>query len=107
MSEPFSYRGSADLTLIYGEPGQLSCTLERPRVEIVVNQYTSTAPVSVLVNRHLGVDLLKPMLSRATVALPDGTVLAGQVREVSDTGDYFEIAAGSHATQGSQESPYA
>lgn len=107
MSEPLSYRGPADLTLIYGEPGELGGTLERPRIEVVVSQHAPTAPVSVLVNRHLGVDLLKPMLSRAAVALPDGTVLAGRVLDVSDTGDYFEIAAGSPATQGSQEQRYA
>jgi len=100
MSEPLSYRGPADVTLIYGEPGELGGTVQRPRIEVVVNQHAPTAPVSVLVNRHLGVDLLKPMLSRATVALPDGTVLAGRVLEVSGTGDYFEIAAVSPATQG-------
>ena len=100
MSESLTYRGAADLTLTYGEPGELGCTLERPNIEVVVSRHAATAPVSVLVNRYLGIDLLKPMLSRATVALPDGTVLAGRVLEVSDTGDYFEIAAVSHATQG-------
>lgn len=100
MSEPLTYRGAADLTLTYGEPGELGGTVKRPNIEVVVNRHAATAPVSVLVNRHLGVDLLKPMLSRAAVALPDGTVLAGRVLEVSDTGDYFEIAAGAPATQG-------
>ena len=102
MSEPLSYRGPADLTLIYGDPGQLGGTLERPRIEVVVSQHAPTKPVSVLVNRHLGVDLLKPMLSRAAVALPDGTVLAGRVLDVSATGDYFEMAAVSPAIQGSE-----
>ena len=107
MRAHLSYRGPADLTLIYGEPGGLGCTLERPRIEVVVSQHALTAPVSVLVNRHLGVDLLKPMLSRAAIALPDGTVLAGRVLDVSDTGDYFEMAAGSAATQGSEGTRYA
>lgn len=106
MRAHLSYRGPADLTLIYGEPGQLGGTFERPRIEVVVSQHAPTAPVSVLVNRQLGVDLLKPMLSRAAVALPDGTVLAGRVLEVSETGDYFEMAAGSHATQENQDSRY-
>ncbi|MDT3750464.1 hypothetical protein [Pseudomonas kurunegalensis] len=100
MRAHLSYRGPADLTLIYGEPGELGCTLERPGIEVVVSQHAATAPVSVLVNRHLGVDLLKPMLSRAAVALPDGTVLSGQVLEVSATGDYFEMAAGAQCDTG-------
>lgn len=100
MSEPLSYRGPADLTLIYGEPGEMGRTVERPRIEVVVSQHAATAPVSVLVNRHLGVALLKPMLSRAAVALPDGTVLTGRVLAVSESGDYFEIAAVSPASQG-------
>lgn len=100
MSESLSYRGPADLTLIYGEPGGLGGTAKRPRIEVVVSRHAAMAPVSVLVNRHLGVDLLKPLLSRATVALPDGTVLAGRVLAVSEEGDYFEIAAGSPASQG-------
>lgn len=100
MSEPLTYRGPADLTLAYGEPGELGGTLERPGIEVVVSRHADTAPISVLVNRHLGVDLLKPMLSRAAVALPDGTVLGGRVLDVSETGDYFEIAAaGSPASQ--------
>lgn len=104
MSEPLSYRGAADIILTYGEPGQLGCTVERPQVDVVVTRHAATAPVSVLVNRHLGVDLLKPMLSRAVIMLANGTVFAGRVQEVSLTGDYFEIATG---TQLGEENRYA
>ncbi|AHZ78326.1 MULTISPECIES: hypothetical protein [Pseudomonas] len=58
-------------------------------------------PVSVLVDRQLGVALLlAPGVGLATLVLPDGTVLAGAVQAVAESGDYFEIAAVSHAIQG-------
>ena len=97
-----SYRGPADLTLVYGRAPGLGHTAERPGVDVVVSRHAAGAPVSVLVGRNLGVDLLKGFdLTRAVVALPDGTVLEGAVQAVSAGGDAFEIvAAGSHATPG-------
>lgn len=97
-----SYRGLADLTLVYGQAPGLGRTAERPGIEVVVSRASAAAPVAVLINRQLiGVDLLKcPTLTRASLVLPDGTVLAGAVQEIHEAGDYFEIAAGSTATQG-------
>lgn len=98
-----SYRGPADLTLTYGVVPGLGRIAERTGIEVVISRRAAGAPVSVLVGRHLGVDLLKgPAISRAVVALPDGTVLEGPVQAISPTGDYFEISAVSHATQGNR-----
>lgn len=95
-----SYRGPADLTLIYGLAPGLGRTAEHPRVEVVVSRHTSAAPVSVLVGRSIGVDLLKGFdLTRAVIVLPDGTVFEGPVQGISGSGDYFEIAAVSPAKQ--------
>ena len=53
----------------------------RPGVDVVVSRPSVGAPVSVLVDRQLGVALLlAPGVSRATLVLPDGTVLAGEVQ---------------------------
>lgn len=97
-----SYRGPADLTLVYGEGPGLSRTAERPGIEVVISRASAAAPVAVLLNRQvIGVDLLKPpTITRASLVLPDGTVLAGTVQEIHEAGDYFEIAAVSPATQG-------
>lgn len=98
-----SYRGPADLTLTYGAAAGLGPSAERPGVDVVVSRPSGGAPVSVLVDRPLGVALLlAPGVSRATLVLPDGTVLAGAVQGISESGDYFEIAAVSHATQGNR-----
>ncbi|WP_439254403.1 hypothetical protein [Pseudomonas monteilii] len=105
MSKVLSYRGLADLTLVYGEAPGLGRTAERPCVDVVLRQHNATAPVSVLVGRQLGVDLLKGFdLTRAVVALPDGTVLEGRVQEVSGSGDYFEIVT---VSSGAPGEPYA
>ncbi|WP_280044021.1 hypothetical protein [Pseudomonas sp. Hg5Tf] len=97
-----SYRGRADLTLVYGEAPGLSRTFERPGVEVVVTRHSATAPVSVLLDRQLGAALLLgPAISRAALALADGTALSGPVQEIAASGDYFEIAAVSQASQGS------
>lgn len=97
----FSYRGRADLTLTYGEAPGLGRHAERPGVEVVVSRPSAGSPVSVLVDRQLGVALLlAPGVTRATLVLPDGTVLAGPVQGIAESGDYFEIAAGSHCDTG-------
>jgi len=89
-----SYRGWADLTLTYGTAPGLGRSAERPGVDVVVSRSSAGAPVSVLVDRQLGVALLLATgVSRATLVLPDGTVLAGAVQGVAESGDYFEIAA--------------
>lgn len=96
-----SYRGRADLTLTYGAAPGLGRTTERPGVSVVVSRHAAGAPVSVLVDRTLGVALLlAPGISRATLALPDGTVLAGPVQAIAESGDYFEIAVGSPGDPG-------
>ncbi|MDH1401241.1 hypothetical protein N5D79_08445 [Pseudomonas sp. GD03817] len=101
MNGVLSYHGPADLTLTYGTSPGLGRTAERPGVEVVVRRPSAGAPVSVKVGRYLGVDLLKGFdLTRAVVALPDGTVLEGAVQAVSGSGDSFEIAAVSQPTQG-------
>ncbi len=95
-----AYRGPADLTLTYGAaaPG-LGRSAERLGVDVVVSRHAAGAPTSVLVDCRLGVALLlAPGDSRATLVLPDGTVLAGAVQAVAESGDYFEIAAVSPAT---------
>lgn len=98
-----SCRGPADLTLTYGEAPGLGRSAERPGVDVVVSRPSAGAPVSVLVDRQLGVTLLlAPGVSRATLVLPDGTVLAGAVQAVAESGDYFEIAAVSQSTQGNR-----
>ncbi|MCE1004523.1 hypothetical protein [Pseudomonas sp. NMI1173_11] len=57
------------------------------------------APMSVLIDRQLGAALLMaPGVTRATLVLPDGTVLAGPVQAIDSSGDYFEIVTGSPAT---------
>lgn len=75
-----SYRRPADLTLTYGAAPGLGRNAERPGVAL----------------------LLAPGVTRATLVLPDGTVLAGAVQGVAESGDYFEIAAVSPATQGNR-----
>lgn len=100
MSEALSYRGQADLTLTYGAAPGLGCIAERPGVDVVVSRHAAAAPVSVLVDRQLGGLLLGPAISWATLTLPDGTVLAGPVQAIAESGDYFEIVAVSNATQG-------
>lgn len=103
VSEPLSYRGLADLTLTYGAAPGLGRCVERPGVSVVVSRHAAGAPVSVLVDRTLGVALLLgPAITRATLALPDGTVLAGPVQAIADSGDYFEIAAGSQGDTGAR-----
>lgn len=73
-----SHRRPADLTLTYDTPPGLGRTAERRDVEVVVSRHAACAPVSVLVDRQLGVALLlAPGVSRATLVLPDDTVLAG------------------------------
>ncbi|QJC78973.1 hypothetical protein [Pseudomonas umsongensis] len=100
MSKPLSYRGLADLTLIFGETSELGCTVERRGVDVVVSRHSAGAPVSVLVDRQLGAALFEAQgIRRAALVLSDGTVFAGRVLEVAETGDYFEIAAGSLASQ--------
>ncbi|MEX7554456.1 hypothetical protein [Pseudomonas monteilii] len=103
MAAALSYRGPADLTLTYGaEPG-LGRSAERSGIEVVVSRHAAGAPVSVLVDSQLGAALLLPSgVTRATLVLPDGTVLAGQVQAVAGSGDYFEIAAGSHGDTGAR-----
>ncbi|MBA6089321.1 hypothetical protein H4C81_10490 [Pseudomonas monteilii] len=101
MSAILSYRGPADLTLIYGRAPGLARTAERPSVEVVVSRHTAAAPFSVLVGHSIGVDLLNGFdLTRAVVVLPDGTVVEGPVQEISGSGDYFEIASVWPASQG-------
>lgn len=98
-----AYRGRADLTLTYGAAPGLGRRAERPGVDVVVSRHAAGAPTSVLVDCQLGVALLlAPVVSRATLVLPDGIVLAGAVQAVAESGDYFEIAAVSHATQGNR-----
>ncbi|MFG0682852.1 hypothetical protein ACF8GB_20380 [Pseudomonas sp. xss_4] len=102
-SAALSYRGPADLTLTYDAAPGLGRTTERPGVDVVVSRPSAGAPVSVLVDRQLGVALLlAPGVGRATLVLPDGTVLAGAVQGVAESGDYFEIAAVSQSTQGNR-----
>lgn len=96
-----SYREWADLTLTYGTAAGLGRSAERPGVDVVVSRHAAGAPTSVLVDRQLGVALLlAPGVSRATLVLPDGTVLAGAVQAVAESGDYFEIAAVSQCDTG-------
>ena len=95
-----SYRGRADLTLTYGAAPGLGRSAERPGVEVVVSRHAAGAPLSVLVDRHLGAALLAPGVTRATLLLPDGTVLAGQVQAIAGSGDYFEICAGAQCDPG-------
>lgn len=102
MPDALSYRGPADLTLTYGAAPGLGCSAERPGVEVVVSRHAAGAPVSVLVDRQLGAALLAPGVTRATLVLSDGTVLAGAVQAIAESGDYFEIAAVSQATQGAR-----
>ena len=103
MTEALSYRGPADLTLTYGAAPGLSRSAERPGVAVVVSRPSAGAPVAVLVERSLGVALLQaPGLTRATLALPDGTVLAGPVQVFADSPDYFEIAAVSQGDPGAR-----
>lgn len=99
-----SYRGPADLTLVYGQAQGLGRTVERPGIEVVVSRVDAAAPVAVLLDpQALGVNRLDdPAVTRASLVLPDGTVLAGVVREAQEAGDYFEIAAVSPATQGNR-----
>ena len=100
-SAALSYRGRADLTLTYGAAPGLGHSAERPGVEVVVSRHAADAPVSVLVDRQLGAALLlAPGVSRATLVLPDGTVLAGQVQAIAGSGDYFEICTGAQCDPG-------
>ncbi|MEG8202420.1 MULTISPECIES: hypothetical protein [unclassified Pseudomonas] len=80
-SAALSYRGPADLTLTYGAAPGLGRSAERPGVDVVVSRPSADAPVSVL---------------------PDGTVLAGAVQGIAESGDYFETAAVSQSTQGNR-----
>lgn len=99
-----SYRGRADLTLTYGAAPGLGRSAERPGVEVVVSRPSVGAPVSVLVDRHLGVALLlTPGVTRATLVLPNGTVLAGQVQAIAGSGDYFEMCAGAQCDRGERD----
>ncbi|MEJ8664509.1 MULTISPECIES: hypothetical protein [Pseudomonas] len=100
-SAALSYRGLADLILTYGAAPGLGRSAERPGVEVVVSRPSVGAPVSVLVDRQLGAALLlAPSVSRATLVLPDGTVLAGLVQAIDSGGDYFEIFTGSQGGTG-------
>ncbi len=103
-SAALSYRGPAKLTLTYGATPGLSRISERPSIEVVVSRPAQDAPISVLLDRHMGVAmLLAPGVTHVSLALPNGSVLAGAVQEISESGDYFEICAVSHATQGSHD----
>lgn len=98
---PMSYRGLADLTLISGAAPGLGGSAEHPGVDVVVSRPSAGAPLSVLVDRQLGAALLQaPGVTRATLVLPDGTVLAGPVQAIDSSGDYFEICAGSQCDTG-------
>lgn len=104
-----SYRGPADLTLVYGQAQGLGRTVERPGIELVVSRVHASVPVAVLLNpQALGANRLDdPAVTRVSLVLPDGTVLAGVVQEVDAAGDYFEIAAVSPATQRKEDERYA
>ncbi|MCI1036941.1 hypothetical protein [Pseudomonas putida] len=100
-SGALSYRGPADLTVNYGGAPGLSRSAERAGVEVVVSRPSAGAPVSVLVDRQLGATLLlAPGVTRATLVLPDGTVLVGLVQAIAGSGDYFEICAGAQCDTG-------
>ncbi len=97
-----SYCGKADLTLVYDQSPALGHVIERAGIQVVVTRHNATASVSVLVDRRLGVAESNGLpLCRAAVVLLDGSVLSGPVQEIGESGDYFEIAAGSPASQGS------
>lgn len=101
MPDTLSYRGPADLTMTYGAARGLGRSAERPGVEVAVSRHAAGAPVSVLVDRQLGAALLlAPGVIRATLVLPDGTVLAGLVQAIAGSGDYFGNCAGAQCDTG-------
>ncbi|EKT4473255.1 hypothetical protein QEM11_004175 [Pseudomonas putida] len=94
-----SYCGPADLTLVYDQALALGHIIERPGIQLA--RANPSAPVSVLVDRRLGITQCEGSpLRRAVVVLLDGTVLSGPVQEIDATGDYFEIATVSHQRVG-------
>lgn len=81
------YIGPIELTLIYGQPGELGRTAEPQTVEVVLQRMHSF--ISVVIP-EIGVALLKaPGLTRANIKLSDGTRIEGIVRGVKH--DYFEV----------------
>lgn len=88
------YRGEADLIFTYYEAPGLSGVAERGGVDVVLSRVGLTAPVSVLIDPHLGAELFRhPGLTRVSVLLPDGQFFAGSIEAISPEGDYFELVA--------------
>ncbi|MCE1010096.1 MULTISPECIES: hypothetical protein [Pseudomonas putida group] len=90
-----SYRGQADLTFTYYQtPGLSRVVSERGGVDVVLSRVGLTAPVSVLIDPHLGAELFRhPGLTRVSVLLPDGQLFAGSIEAISPEADYFEVVA--------------
>lgn len=80
---------SVELTLTYGNHGELGRTTEPQRYSVVMKRMDSFYSV-LLTPSKVGVALLKaPGLSRARIELNDGTVIVGAVRYVQQ--NYFEL----------------
>lgn len=80
---------SVELTLTYGNPGELGRTTEPQRYSVVMKRMDTFYSV-LLTSSEVGVALLKaPGLSRARIELNDGTVIGGAVRYVQQ--NYFEL----------------
>lgn len=90
-----SYRGQADFTFTYYQaPGLSRVVAQRGGLDVVVSRVGLTAPISVLIDPHLGAELFRhPGLTRVSVLLPDGQLLAGRVEAISPESDYFEVVA--------------
>jgi len=81
--------GKVELTLIYGQPGELGRTSEPQKYSVVMQRMHSCYSLTVTPS-EVGVALLKaPGLSRARIRLTDGTVIEGTVRCVQH--NYFEL----------------
>lgn len=86
MSNTLSHRGPVDLTMVYADGGQAN----RPAAYVVISRVAAGEPVAVLLDSTLGFAMLsRGDVQRARLVLPDSTVIAGTVSEVS--ADYFEL----------------